>query len=61
MTKRTFRRKKKVTSNTYKQINIGNYRHCTVQNINFQYYHNDCNKHSKDCLGPTAIKVSGKD
>ena len=32
-----------------------------MQNINFQYYHNDCNKHSKDCLGPTAIKVSGKD
>lgn len=48
-------------SNTYKLIIIGNYHTVPIQNIDFQYYHNDCNKHSKDCLGPTAIKVSGKD
>ena len=34
-------------SNTNKLIIIGNYHTVPIQNIDFQYYHNDCNKHSK--------------
>ena len=47
MTKRTFKREKMLISNTNKLIIIGNYHTVPIQNIDFQYYHNDCNKHSK--------------
>ena len=40
MTKRTFKRKKMLISNTTKLIIIGNYHTVPIQNIDFQFYHN---------------------
>ena len=61
MTKRTFKRKKMLISNTYKLIIIGNYHTVPIQILIFNIIIMIVINTQKDFLGPTVIKVSGKD